>query len=213
MALAKGAVHARYLIALEGTKLVVRQKTAKQSLTSEFDFGTSTSALRVIVSGDRVVVLGSYPNVRSFVMDASGQLTESRGFALGAANTFVAGDELVVAILPHMPPRANMHDVLLKLPLVQIHENPTLAPWLPLVNGAEVRGNSSDSSLVLVGRCSFVISDPKKACLASATLMPREINYTSAFTVTKDAALLQAGGATYRFPWTGASATVLPLSK
>ncbi len=134
-----GQAPSRHFVRFEGDTLVVRERllssgvpNPKLPIVHELAFGPSSHPYRVTVSGNRVIVFGSYPEVRSFIVDTAGQLSESRGFSIGATVSVVRGDYVAFAITPPMPSRHNPHQVLHPLPTVHVIDGPTASTMVSL---------------------------------------------------------------------------------
>ncbi len=213
-----GQPQSRHFVRFEGDTLVVRERllssgvpNPKLPIVHELAFGASRRPYRVTVFGNRVIVFGSYPEIRSFIIDTTGQLSESRGFSIGATVSVVRGDYVAFAIAPPMPSRHNPHDVLRPLPTVQVFDGPITSTTVSLVNGREARGQRQ-GGLVVVGHCSFTSVNPKRACTASTNLIPG-VSYQLSFGLGDTAALLDMGTSIYTLPWNGSPATLVPAAQ
>lgn len=221
---------ARHLVRLEpdggGKKLVVRDHT-QDHFPVVFELSLPANWRRpspqaneepshqyaVTVSNQRVVLFGR-GLVRSFIMDAAGQLTESRGLDLRAASVagqFVVGDELVVislvtAFFAHHDRGSAASSLHVALPMVTLTGDGDPIT-VPLIDGSRVQGDPEGTHLLAVSRCSFLLENTQ-ACSSQAVLVAAVPDYVRQYPSRDGLMLVPHGGASYWFPWSSAEISV-----
>lgn len=175
--------------------------------------------MTVSVVGDRVILLGGHPNVRTFLIDNAGKLTTSRGFSIPSSIISVSGDEVQFAVRPSGPSYSNPTHVPVALPQIQISDSLHNASFVPLIDGARTYAppikaqKFTPFNLLVVGQCSFSIADHKKACVASTSEnLPRSL-YASTPRQTSEALIYNVPNGEYYFPWNGAAPYMLVPDK
>ena len=225
--------HGPHTIQIEGANLVVRDTASPQGenpIVHSLAHGIALQAGRqhphqastptiaqatVLVVGDRVILIGGHPNVRSFLIDKAGKLTESRGFLIPSSILSVSGDEVQFVIPPRGPSYSNPTHVPVLLPQIQISDSMHNASYVPLIDGARTYGPPFKAqpftpfNLLVVGQCSFSIADHKKACVASASEVFPGALFGSTPRQNSEALIYEVSNGEYHFPWTGAAPYIL----